>query len=195
MIEIDVAARQKAYQLRRLAKAGPLDNDDTDWLNEYEASKSPKGAHAKKASKIFHMEEHAAEASGDGDTVAQVMAATGYAREDGRRLDSIIGIALSAMQRACDINNRMMEQMMRRSEQSESTVNDLLVSIRTHYLNSAQMETRALLAERQAQLDRINLESGGDEEDNGPLKMFETAIVNKLAGNVANAVSAPSVPK
>ena len=139
------------------------------------------------------MEEHSADAEGSDETVQAMFAAGEVTRQDGRRIDKLLDIALGAMERSCQLNNQLVIQMMKRMETSESSVNDLLGSIRTHYLRATEAENDTLLLQRQVQFDRLNrqLENPDDDDDKGPLQMFEKAIVEKFSSQVVAA----AVPK
>jgi hypothetical protein len=192
--EFTPADRSRAYRLRSALKSGQeIEPDDDEWLNEYtaKANASTQPSRAAKASKVMHYEEHAAEATGDG--AATALAAGSWAREEGRRIDSLIAVGLGAMQNACNIYHQICVDLMNRTAMSEKAQLDLTLSIREHYLARTQAETDAMIAQRQAAFDRQEAAREGDEGEgeNQMVKMFEQAV----AAKVAAAVMAPTPPK
>lgn len=194
--EFTPADRSRAYRLRTAIKNGQeIDDDDDEWLNDYtaKAREATQPSRAAKASKVMHYEEHAAEATGDG--AATALAAGSWAREEGRRIDSLIAVGLGAMQNACNIYHQICVDLMNRTAMSEKAQLDLTLSIREHYLARTQAETDAMIAQRQAAFDRQEAareaSEAGDEGENQMVKAFEQAIVAKVAATVM----APTPPK
>jgi hypothetical protein len=191
--EFTPADRSRAYRLRSALKSGQeIEPDDDEWLNDYtaKANASTQPSRAAKASKVMHYEEHAAEATGDG--AATALAAGSWAREEGRRIDSLISVGLGAMQNACNMYHQMCVDLMHRTAQSEKAQTELMLSIREHYLARTQAETDAMIAQRQAAFDRAEaMREHEPDEENQMVKMFEQAV----AAKVAAAVMAPTPPK
>lgn len=89
------ANRQRAYRISKQIKEGhAASQEDLVWLTEYEKAKQSR--HASRSKKVtFSSEETESAATGD-LSVAAALAAPQLAREEGRRIDSLIKEATNA---------------------------------------------------------------------------------------------------
>lgn len=192
MSQNTAADRSKAYRLRMALKAGqPIDNDDDAWLDDYtaKANAGTSPNRATKSSRVMHFEE--TDACAEGESASTALAAGWQAREEGRRYDALLNVGISAMKDACLMYHQMCKDLLARTAQLEKAQLDLTTSLSEQFLARTKAEGDSLLAMRKADMDSQDYKHalaslGKDEEseDNPAVKMFEQALMAKIAGGV-----------
>ena len=144
--------RTRAHALRKIARSGGmLSPADSDWLKEYDrhrtdTQESRGSSHSSR--KVLHVETEEREASGEGEAAAEAAALGTYAREEGRRYDSLLNIALATMGRAVDIYERMATQMLDRNHQLERAHVQIIEAYRSNLLGRIETEAELAALER-----------------------------------------------
>lgn len=109
----DAAARNRAYRLKKaIAEGGAVPPEDLTWLTEYEKGKQSRSA-ARSKKVTYSSEETESAASGDAAHLAAALAAPQLAREEGRRIDSLIREATNATTNANKMTLAACEVMMK----------------------------------------------------------------------------------
>lgn len=182
--------RVRATKLRGMVKVGKaLTPEDAAWLHDYETAREEVARGASRS----HVEEHrieTREAVGSG-SAAEVAAAAALSREEGRRYDHLLDGAIRAMQaangflkEACAMHQQMAEVLLKRSIEDGEVVRSLLTGYRSTYLEKAELERDAILAE------------SGEEKD-GVTELANTllpVLMQRLGGTVG-AVAAGAARK
>lgn len=147
--------RARAYRIRRAIKnADVVTPEDMSWLREYEdAQKTARGA--SRTHKVQYTEESAeAEGTGDAASIAAAMAAPALAKEEGRRIDSLILAAVQATtmankatQAAYDMVLKMGAQVLERNGQLEQVHLGMLEAIREGHLARTNAEAELIRQE------------------------------------------------
>lgn len=148
---VPASARVKAAKLRGRARAGlPLSTEEATELHDYEKDRGASRSASRKVS--YTEEESAAQAEGTG-SAAEAAAAGAMVREEGRRIDSLLTIGVSALQSAFDRVLKSNEQILDRNAKLEDAQIKMMEAVRTHYVARAQAEGDAILdaAERDAE--------------------------------------------
>lgn len=138
--------RVKATKLRTKIRVGhELAPADAEWLNNYETERDAVKEQSKGASRAHKVSytEESAEAVGTG-SAAEVAALAAVAREEGRQLDKVVSVALNALTAACDLHRKMSEALLARAVEDGKTMRELMISVRTHYLDAAELEADAI---------------------------------------------------
>lgn len=151
--------RSKAYKLRTRVRAGhTLMPKDSKWLGDYEAAQEANGAGpdpafgASASERVIHVEERKA-AVGTGDAAAHAAAAGAMVREEGRRLDALVQVAINTVEAAGKIIERagamyaqMAAHMLARNQQLEDVHLSMLDTVREHYIARVEAEGTAAKA-------------------------------------------------
>lgn len=152
------ADRARAYRIERKLKAEEIEIDDLpDSDRTFIADYRQRTAQRTQATeRITHTEERSLDhASGDAGAL-EAMGAAQLAREEGRRLDTIVNRgfgalndSISAHKDACTIYKGMVHDLLERSKEQDAAVVSMLVAMRDHFI--ARAEAEAALIAHQAQ--------------------------------------------
>lgn len=185
--------RNKASRLRQDVKNNePVSPDDLAWLLDYErkeqerihkiedaaARAGVKGASRRR--KVTHVEEEE-ERAGTGDAAIAAVAAAAETREEGRRLDTLIGLGHQALLGAVEAYKSMTAQVLERNHQLERAQIRMMDTVRLHFLARVDAEGQAEdlareLEQRPEEEKRDALSRMADEL----LPMLMPAIAEKL---------------
>jgi hypothetical protein len=154
--------RTRAAKLRLALKAGRvLALDDVAWLEQYEQGQQ---AHAEaigaSQSRRIEYSEEETQAIGTGDAAIAAAGMAAATREEGRRLDSMLAVSMSAMSRAFDMSLRMCDLMANRNEKLEGAHVRMMEAMRGHYLARVEAEGEAEKLARQIEAEG---EDGGKD--------------------------------
>jgi len=150
-VEVDpfaptAANRVRAATLRvRLRSGKVLDEADAVWLAQYEDARADvkesrqQARGASRAHKVSFTEEEQ-EAASEGDTAGAAVAAGFMAREEGRRLDSLVSVGMTAMKAAFDMSMQVCGQMAARNLQLERAHVHMMEAYREHFLGRVEAE-------------------------------------------------------
>lgn len=142
--------RARAQRLRTRLQAGlEIDADDAAWVEAYDArpgKRGPQFAASRKTRLVHHVEE-SDESVVAGQSAASWAASAAFAREDGRRLDSIVDRGITALCRAVDTYEKMTLALLRERQADAVLHRALLESVRTHYLERTEAEAALIRAE------------------------------------------------
>ena len=106
------AERNRAYRISKAVKEGrSVAPEDLTWLTEYEKAKQSR--HAAKSRKVTYSSEETESAATGDMAVAAALAAPQLAREEGRRIDSLIREATNATASANKMTLAACEVMMK----------------------------------------------------------------------------------
>jgi hypothetical protein len=169
--------RTKAARLRMQVKASkPLSLDDAAWLEQYEAGQTAR-AEAVGASQTRRVEysEEETQAIGTGEAAVAAAGIAAATREEGRRLDSMLTVAIGAMGRAFDMSMRMCDLMANRNEKLENAHVRMMEAMRGHYLARVEAEGEADALAKQ-------LEAGEEGDKDGISKLAEQLLPFLLPG-------------
>jgi hypothetical protein len=160
------ANRARAHKLRLKMRAnGCLDEADSTWLAGYEEARAevsegmraPRGA--SRARRVSYTEEEE-EAASEGDTSgATYLAAGEIARQEGRRLDSMIGVSITAMARVSEMYEKMMGHLITRNHQLENAHIGMMNAYREHFLGRVEAEAELEVLKRAEDGDKDALTS------------------------------------
>jgi len=126
-----------------------IEADDAAWVEAYDArpgKRGPQFAASRKTRLIHHVEE-SDESVAAGQSAASWAASAAFAREDGRRLDSIVDRGITALCRAVDTYEKMTLALLRERQADAVLHRALLESVRTHYLERTEAEAALIRAE------------------------------------------------
>ncbi len=127
-------ARVRAAKLRARARAGlPLSTDEATELHDYESARSMGASKSGSRRVSYTEEEESAQSVGTG-SAAEMAAAGAMVREEGRRLDSILTVGISALQRSNDVYFQMVQALLKRTENFETSQIKMMTAMREHYL-------------------------------------------------------------
>lgn len=174
--------RTKAAKLRLALKAGkPISLEDAAWLEQYEQGQQTR-AEAIGASQTRRVEysEEETQAIGTGDAALAAAGLASATREEGRRLDSMLSVSMTAMSRAFDMSLRMCELMANRNEKLEGAHVRMMEAMRGHYLARVEAEGEADALAKQ-------LEAGEDGEGKDPLGKLAEQLLPFLLPGLENA--------
>jgi hypothetical protein len=156
----------------------PLNPEDLDWLEAYEAAhKGGPAFGASQTKRLVHVEEES-QAVGVGDAAAIAAAAAASAsREEGRRLDYLLAAGADALVKAAHLHEKMAAALLQRAIADGETIRQLTDAVRTHALTSAQLEANKLIddAEREA-------EATGDDGMSKVVEQLLPHILKRLEG-------------
>ena len=144
-------ARAHRLRLQMRANMGVLDEADATWLAGYEEERAaasdgmPRGA--SRGRRVSYTEEEH-EAAGEGDSAAAAAAAGAMVREDGRRLDSMLGVSMTAMQKAFEMSMRMCQMMACRNRELEEAHVSMMEAYRSHFLGRVEAEAELEVIKR-----------------------------------------------
>ena len=182
------AERSKANRIRLKAKQfQELTTDEKLWIEAYEArtkggaAAQDVGASQAASRKVtFTEEETAATSVGTGDAAATAasaaMGAALVVREEGKRLDSVLALAMNIMSRAVDTYEKMARQMLSEREQDGKLQRTLLETVRTQYLARAEAEAELIQAEAEHQAE-------AQSNDGGLENVAVRALIDKFVPN------------
>ena len=101
-------------------------------------------------------EEHAAVGTGDAAKAAvESFGLAAMTREEGRRLDTIVGQGMNALVRACELHEKMAAVLLRERMQDSAQNRALMESVRVHFL--ARTEAEADLQSQRAEAPKDQL--------------------------------------
>jgi hypothetical protein len=152
------AHKQKAYRIRKMVENGsPISTDDAEFFAQYEEAIRRKAEEkvgdfgASKNRKVSYTEEET-QAVGMGEA-AMVAASAAATREEGKRLDSLMDRAITAMEkgndfmaRACMMFSKMTEHCLQQSKTMMDTHVQILDSLREHHIARTQAESELVAA-------------------------------------------------
>ena len=179
------ANKTRASKLRAKLGVETLDEDDAEWLAGYESErarvaeeKRSRGARAASRTRRTSYEEEEHEAVGEGEAASMAVAAGFQAREEGRRLDSLVGVGMTALKTAFDMSMTVCRQMADRNLQLERAHVDMMAAYRQHFLGRVE-----------AEVENINLQNALDKAESGDkdglaqiAEMLLPLIMPKLEG-------------
>lgn len=184
------ANRVKATRIRKALKDDPdgVSPEDALWYKTYEGNQKTSRA-ASRSHKVSYTEE-SAESAAEGDplAVAAAMAAPELAREEGRRYDSLILAAVSAMKtsgeqirQANEMVLKMAAQILARNDQMETVHIKMLDTIRGMSKSLAEAEADRIIGDAESEA-AAQVEKGGGLEgmirEMAPVIMAEWAKRN-----------------
>lgn len=148
------AHRQKAYRLRKAVDDGQeVSTEDAAFLAGYEGAASRTAVGASRNSRRMMVEEESV-AVGTGDA-ALIAASAAQAREEGKRLDSLLERSTTAMETACRMYEKMvasvvgvMEGMSSRCAKLEEAHVKMFETMRENQLARVDAEMDLIEAER-----------------------------------------------
>jgi hypothetical protein len=148
------ANRARAHKLRLQMRANMgLDEADSTWLAGYEEQRAATSEGisrgASRGRKVSYTEEEH-EAAGEVDAAAAA-AAGAMVREEGRRLDSMIGVSMTAMQKAFDMSMKMCQMMSDRNRELETAHVSMMEAYRSHFLGRVEAEAELEVMKRTAE--------------------------------------------
>jgi hypothetical protein len=179
------ANRVKAAKLRARIRTGrTLSPEEAAWLADYEAARedraearSPLGA-SRGRKTTFTEEEHEALGVGGG-AAAEAAAAGAMVREEGRRLDSLVAVGITALKEACEIQKGMVKMLLERNRDLESAHVQMMLA-------AGKLHVRAV--ENEAELVRMRTLADLENDEEKPDPISELAsqilpvIIEKLGG-------------
>jgi len=125
---------------KRVAQGDELTEDETVWLESYEAAKKTPGRpttiNASASEKITYTEERAA-ATGDHP---HPVAYEGMVRAEGLRADTLLRISADSLVRCNEQYHHMMIHLLDRTTRIEDAHVAMLESVREHYIARAEAE-------------------------------------------------------
>lgn len=185
--------RAKATRLRRQKRDGTIGAADLVWIDQYEAAREKNhrdrvraadvGASQSKSSGVktveFKMhEERADEAQAIGSgSAASVAAGALVAREEGRRIDSLLQGAIDA---STDARNHLVEAVKVYRSVCIS-MRDRLEILEKSHVETWDSNRRAMLARTEAEIVSMRKDAEGDE-DRGAEAMFERILARYFDG-------------
>jgi hypothetical protein len=170
-----INVRVKAARLRSRARTGlPLAPEEAAELHAYEQSVGASKSASRKVS--YTEEEDSAQAYGTGGA-AEMAAAGAMVREEGRRLDSILTVGISALQRSNDVYFQMVQALLKRTENFEMSQIKMMTAMREHYLGRIEAEGELMKVENAKE----------DEQD--PLTKMATDMLPMLLPQIMAAMS------
>lgn len=187
--------RNKAAKLRGQVKNHEnVDPDDLAWLLDYErkeqervgkiedaaARAGVKGASRRR--KVTHVEEEE-ERAGTGDAAIAAVAAAAETREEGRRLDTLIGLGHQALLGAVEAYKSMTAQVLERNHQLERAHIRMMETVRVHFLARVNAEGEAEDLARE-------LETRPDEEKRDALTRMADELIPMLMPAIAEKLTA-----
>lgn len=185
--------RNKAAKLRRLVNNHEsVETDDLAWLLDYERKEQERFGRVESAAaragvkgasrrrKVTHVEEEE-ERAGTGEAAIAAVAAAAETREEGRRLDTLIGLGHQALLGAVEAYKSMTAQVLERNHQLERAQIRMMDTVRLHFLARVDAEGQAEdlareLEQRPEEEKRDALSRMADEL----LPMLMPAIAEKL---------------
>jgi hypothetical protein len=174
------AQRVRASKLRGRAKAGlPLSPEEAAELHDYESDRAEaKGA--SQSRRVSYTEEESA-AIGTGSAAAEAAAAGAMVREEGRRLDSVLTVGITALRTACDQYAKMVETMSRRTEKFEETLVKMMTAQTNLIDRVRESELERIDAEINAAAIAAEAEQAGEKGGDAISKMVEELLPVFLA--------------
>jgi len=169
------AERSKANRIRlKVKQFQELTPDETAWIEAYEArtkgaAAAPDvGASQAATRKVSYVEEETAASSVGTGSAAETAAAaaTGAAlvvREEGKRLDSVLALAMNIMTRSVDTYEKMVKQMLSEREQDGKLQRSLLETVRIQYIARAEAEAELIHADAEHAAEKHENNEGGLE--------------------------------
>jgi hypothetical protein len=180
-----ITDRRRASSLRKKLAAGEsIDEGAAQWLASYEAqhpgSAGPDwGATQAKKSRVTYTEEHDETAAvGTGASASAALAHAAVAREEGRRLDSIVDRGIRALEAAVNTYEKITMAMLRERQQDAIVQRSLLESVRTHFLARAEAEGDLLRAQAEADAAQAAAENQTGGRD-GPERALVEALLRQ----------------
>lgn len=187
--------RVRAARLRReVNQNGTVTPDELAWLLDYERKEQErvgkiedaarqagvKGASRRR--KVTHVEEEE-ERAGTGDAAIAAVAAAAESREEGRRLDTLIGLGHQALLGAVEAYKSMAAQVLERNHQLERAQIRMMDTVRLHFL--ARVD-----AEGQAEDLARELENRPEEEKRDALSRMADELLPMLMPAIAEKLTA-----
>lgn len=180
------ADRGRANRIRTKMRAAlPVEPEDAAWIEAYDEDRAatPRkngpefGASARKSKRVSYTEEtDEAQAVGVGNGAAMVAAQAAFAREDGRRLDSIIDKGINALVQAVKTYESMTQALLAERQADAALHRTLLESVRTHYLERTEAEAELIRADAEAEAAAASVEAAKSGDGGG----VEGAILQML---------------
>jgi hypothetical protein len=161
----------------------PVSPEDAGWLGDYERAGAERrgenfGASKSGSRKVSYVEEeHQAAAVGTG-SAAEMAAAAGMVREEGRRLDSIVDRGIGALERACNAWEKMTAALLKERQADAVTHRALLESLRSHFLARAEAEGQLIKAEA----DHVAASAGESSMEDMATRALMDRLVKQMDG-------------
>ena len=169
----------RAMRLRaKIQRAQAVSQADMAWLQTYEATRKNNGngtpgnpstgRSAAKSRKVSYTEEESqAAAEGTGDAAA-IAAGAMVARAEGERLDSILKIGVSALEKACEAYRSMCESLLAERQADAATHWASLESLRAHFLDRAEAEAELIRQQAEYEAAATKVEGGTEGRQSAP---------------------------
>jgi hypothetical protein len=187
------ADRVRAAKLRAKLRGGLVLNAiDAAWLADYESTRESRAdvrasVGASRARRTTFTEEEQ-EAIGEGDAGAAAAAAGFMVREEGRRLDSLVSVGITALKEACEIQKGMVKLLLERNRDLESAHVSMMLASGKQYVRGVEAE---------AEITRMKVLAGHEEEEEKQDPISELAaqlfplLMAKLGGDVPGPEASP----
>jgi hypothetical protein len=131
---------------------------------------------------VTHVEEEE-ERAGTGDAAIAAVAAAAETREEGRRLDTLIGLGHQALLGAVEAYKSMTAQVLERNHQLERAHIRMMETVRVHFLARVDAEGEAENLARE-------LEARPDEEKKDALTRMADELIPMLMPAIAEKLTA-----
>lgn len=185
--------RTRASVLRAKVRAGAiLAPEDAAWLADYEderlrvADERAFGA-SRGRKESYTLEEH--EAVGEGSAAAEMAAAGSMVREEGRRLDSLVSVGISALRLANETYREILSAVMERNQSLEAAHVKMMGIYSSEFMNrvSAESEVERLAKEVEG--------GGGEDKKDGLTQLADQLLPLILAQMGGNGPAGPKPGK
>lgn len=149
------AARAKATRLRRKVEEETATPEEIAWLDDYERRRTSTSKGASASRKVSYTEEeHAAVGTG---TAAEVAAHAAYAREEGRREDSLADKGMAALDRAFARQEKLVDFMMARMQLLEDSHLSMWAAHRDSRIREVDAEIALMKSEAEGEGKEDNI--------------------------------------
>lgn len=189
------ADRNRAYRIGKTIKEGGTPTaEDLEWYTDYNKAKQTRTAQRSKKV-TFTSEEQESAAQGDPATMAAILAAPQLAKEEGRRIDSLIREATNATTNAnkmtimaCEMVMKFAVAILDRNGKLEQNNIGMLDTFRKSHIEmthataalvqqQAEHEADAIMREAE---DKANENEGGGDMVEGIIQQFLPVIVAEM---------------
>lgn len=153
------ANRARASQLRAAIRRGAIPTAaDAAWLADYDAERDRvaegRGSRGASRGRRVSYTEEETEAVGEGSSaVAEMAAAAATSREEGRRLDSLITVGITALREAADMYKSMTSALLERNRDLEAAHVSMVRASSREYLARIEAEGEIARLEKEADPD------------------------------------------
>jgi hypothetical protein len=192
------ADRQRAYRIGKLIREKrPVSDDDLAWLTEYKKQQAKGASRSKKVT--FTSEENEAVGTGDA-AVAAALAAPQLAKEEGRRIDSLIREATNATSAMGKIATGAFELLLKfstavleRNGKLEQNNIGMLDTFRKSHVELTRAHAALVRQQAEQEADEITRDAeeraqdgeGGSDMVEGIIQQFLPVIVAEMQKRTA----------